>query len=170
MNTKISETPVLMNVGMSYSLLPVRPGMGISTAGGRQVWDENVLIWREDCVPGSQSPTQANLDMLEEGGCFSFQDKVILWHFPWSYTVLPWSPKGQRVSGPWSLSLKGENKLWSNWPWGESANWSQFCSKVSEEGPLRSLRGLLGSADLVAGTAEFTKYSRAPSHILVTGS
>ena len=37
MNTKISETPVHMSAGMSYSLLPVRPGMGVSTAGGRQV-------------------------------------------------------------------------------------------------------------------------------------
>ena len=37
MNTKISETPVHMNAGTSYSLLPVRPGMGISTEEGGQV-------------------------------------------------------------------------------------------------------------------------------------
>ena len=42
--------------------------------------------------------------------------------------------------------------------------------KLSQEGPLQFLRDSLGSADLVAGTAEFTKCSLAPSHILGPGS
>ena len=39
---------------MSYSLLLVRPGTGISTSGKRQTGYENSLIWREDWVPSKQ--------------------------------------------------------------------------------------------------------------------
>ena len=132
MNTKISETLVHMNAGMSYSLLPVKPGIGISTAGGRQVWDENLMIWRENWVLGNWSRTrlnQVNLDLKEERDCFCFQDKVFLWHFPWSYTVLPWSPKGQRASGLWNLSFKWEDGLWIRSSWRECTHWSSSAGK-----------------------------------------
>ena len=51
---EISEILVYMNTSMSYSLLLVRPGTGISTSGKRQTGYENSLIWREDWVPSKQ--------------------------------------------------------------------------------------------------------------------
>ena len=64
--------------------------------------------------PAVRGPPRQILTRWKKEIVFPFRIKLFCGTFP----VLPWSPKGQRVSGPWNVSLKVESKFWSNWPWG----------------------------------------------------
>lgn len=50
-----------------------------------------------------------NLDLKEEGDCFCFQDKVILWHFPGLVLSYP----GPLKDGIRSLELKPQVGRWA---------------------------------------------------------
>lgn len=94
--------------------------------------------------PGSQSRTQANLDSWKKEIVFPFRIQVFCGTFPWSCTVLPCPSKGQRASGPWSLSPREKISSGAIGPEGKVPTGHSSGSKVSEEGPLRSLQGLVG--------------------------
>ena len=73
---EMSEILVYMNTTMSYSLLLVRPGMGITTSGRRQAGYENSLIWREHWVP-SRLLKQIILPSMIRSFCGTFPGPVL---------------------------------------------------------------------------------------------